>query len=233
MPRNRKSRRDTPLQVASGVEELISRLREEGVEQGRSQSQQLISEAQTRADAILTDAQQEAAQILEKARKESDNLKASGRQALELAFRDSVLALKTQLMQRFTGEVRRLVGGELEKLELLEKMILEVAGRARPDVDAAKDVELLLPRRVSGYAELSQNPEELEQGVLTHFIRLNTQQLLRDGVSFGVAKDQDGGLRLRLVDRGVVLDLSDGAIAEALLQHLQPRFRALLEGVVK
>jgi V/A-type H+-transporting ATPase subunit E len=31
----------------------------------------------------------------------------------------------------------------------------------------------------------------------------------------------------------VVLDLSDQAVAAALLEHLQPRFRALLEGVVK
>jgi V/A-type H+-transporting ATPase subunit E len=40
-------------------------------------------------------------------------------------------------------------------------------------------------------------------------------------------------LRLRLVENEVVLDLSDRAIANVLLQHLQPRFRALLEGMVR
>jgi V/A-type H+-transporting ATPase subunit E len=38
---------------------------------------------------------------------------------------------------------------------------------------------------------------------------------------------------VRLVDRDVVLDLSDRAVADVILEHLQPRFRALLEGVVK
>jgi V/A-type H+-transporting ATPase subunit E len=94
-------------------------------------------------------------------------------------------------------------------------------------------VEVLLPTRVAGVAELSQNPEELENGILTRFIRLNTQSLLKEGISFGFAEDKEGGLRLRLVDRGIVLDLTDQAIADALLVHLQPRFRALLEGVVK
>jgi V/A-type H+-transporting ATPase subunit E len=215
------------------VEELIRRLRDEGVQEGQNQSQQLVRDAQTRADALLADAQQQASQILQQARKEAENLKASGKQALELAFRDTVLALKTQLTQRFTGEVRRLVGDEQQKLELLEKLILEVAGRARPDVDQSEQVEVLLPTRVAGVAELSQNPEELENGILTRFIRLNTQSLLKEGISFGFAEDKEGGLRLRLVDRGIVLDLTDQAIADALLVHLQPRFRALLEGVVK
>jgi V/A-type H+-transporting ATPase subunit E len=69
--------------------------------------------------------------------------------------------------------------------------------------------------------------------VLTRFVQLVSRGLLREGVSFGVASDRQAGLHLRLVDRDVVLDLSDVAVSEAILQHLQPRFRALLEGVVK
>ena len=81
--------------------------------------------------------------------------------------------------------------------------------------------------------ELSRDPQELEKGVLTHFIRLTVKGMVREGISFGVAKDGQSGLRIRLVDKEVVLDLSDRAVADAILEHLQPRFRALLEGVVK
>ncbi|MGL6134356.1 MAG: hypothetical protein ACRC1L_09250, partial [Prochlorococcaceae cyanobacterium] len=89
------------------------------------------------------------------------------------------------------------------------------------------------PQRAVGFAELSQNPEELAQGELTQFVRLVSAGMLREGVSFGVGRGQAAGLSLRLVDREVVLDLSDRAVADAILEHLQPRFRALLEGVVK
>ena len=141
--------------------------------------------------------------------------------------------MKAQLNQRFAGEVRRLVGGETRKKELLEKMILEVVGQARQDADRAEAAQVLLPREVIGLEELSRHPEELEKGELTQFVRLINGKLLREGVTLGVAEDEGGGLRVQLTDQGVVLDLSDKAIAEVLLQHLQPRFRALLEGIVK
>jgi V/A-type H+-transporting ATPase subunit E len=229
----RQSRRDTPLQVASGIEELIGRLRDEGVMKGRSQADQMQKEAKAKADQILRQAKEDAERIRQHAQKEADNLRQASNEAMELAFRDTVLALKSQLNQRFTGEVKRLVREAQEKQDLLEKMILEVAGRLRPEVEAAEQVEVLLPRKVLGLAELSQKPEELEKGILTHFVRLNSQSMLRDGVNFGFAKDHEGGLKLRLVDREVVLDLTDQAVAAAILEHLQPRFRALLEGVVK
>ena len=233
MANRRHSRRDTPVEVASGVDTLIARLRDEGVNSGRSQAEQLVKEAEVRAEAIVKQAQTQADQIVSKAREEAENLKRAGNQALEVAFRDTTLSLKTQLAQRFTGEVRRLIGAETQKPELLEKLILEVAGRVKEEVAQAQQIEVLLPTKVAGLEELSRNPEELEQGILTHFVRLISQDLLREGVSFGVAKDNQGGLRLRLVDREVVLDLSDRAIAETILEHLQPRFRALLEGIVK
>jgi V/A-type H+-transporting ATPase subunit E len=233
MVNNRRSRRDTPVEVASGVEELIARLRDEGVQNGRTQAEQMVRDAQVKAEATVKQAQEQAKQIVSKAREEADNLKRAGHEALELAFRDTVLALKTQLSQRFAGEVRRLVGGEQQKQELLEKMILEIAGREKEEVAQSQQLEVLLPPKVAGLGELSRNPEELEQGILTQFVRLISQGMVREGVSFGVAKDNQGGLRVRLVDKQVVLDLTDRAVADAILEHLQPRFRALLEGVVK
>lgn len=232
---NNKRRRssDMPVEVASGVEALIARLRDEGVASGRAQAEQMVGEAESRAKAIVQQAQTEADQILAQARQEAENFERAGRQALEVAARDTMLSLKMQVNQRFTGEVRRLVGAEVQKPELLQKLILEVVGRAKEEIGDAKAVEVLLPRNVAGLEELSHNPEELEQGILTYFIRLITQDLLREGVAFGIAKDNQGGLRVRLVDQEVVLDIGDRAIADVLLQHLQPRFRALLEGIVR
>ena len=232
---NKKRRRpsDTPVEVATGVEALISRLRDEGVASGRTQAEQMVSEAQSRAESIVKQAQAEADQILAQARKEAENFERAGHQALEVAARDSMLSLKTQLSQRFTGEVKRLVGAEVQKPELLEKIILEVAGQAREEIGEAKEVEVLLPRNVVGIEELSQNPTELEQGVLTYFTRLIARDLVREGITFGVTKDNQGGLKVRLADQEVVLDISDRAVADVILQHLQPRFRALLEGIVR
>jgi len=233
MANPKKIRHDTPLAVASGVDDLIARLRDQGVQKGRSEAAELLRDAEAKAADTLAQAQAQAKQILDRARKEAETLQASGKQALELAFRDAQLALKAELSGRFAGEVRQLVGEEQQKQEILDRMIMEIVGTLRPDADQSQQIEVLLPRRIDGLAELSQHPEELEKGILSQFVRLTARGMLREGVTFGVSKGQEAGLKLRLVDRDVLLDLTDAAIAQSLLAHLQPRFRALLEGVVK
>jgi V/A-type H+-transporting ATPase subunit E len=233
MPKSRSVHEAAPAQVAAGVEQLVSRLRDQGVAAGRSQAEALLADARGEAERTLEQARHEARTIVEEARREAEKLERSGRQALELALRDAVLAMKTRLMERFRGEVRQLVGEEQEKQEIVEKMILEVVGRVRPEADRSARIDVLLPRHVAGFEELSRNPEELEKGVLTHFVQLISRGMLREGVSFGVTRDRERGLRVHLEDRDVVLDMTDEAVAEAILVHLQPRFRALLEGVVQ
>ncbi|WP_017328395.1 hypothetical protein [Synechococcus sp. PCC 7336] len=221
------------VEVSAGVQALIDRLRQQGIERGKSEADQIVDDARSHAKLILEQAREEVDEMLADAKAEIETLKKSGRDALAIAARDAVLTLKSKLMQQFTGEVRRLVGEETQKQELLQKLILEVTGRVKEEAAVAEKIEVLLPQRVMGLEELSRNPEELEEGILTHFVRLIGRDLLREGVTFRMAKDGEGGLRVRLVDSEVVLDLSDRAIAETLLDHLQPRFRALLEGMVR
>ena len=225
--------KDSAVHISSGVEALIERLREEGVARGRAEAEKIVREAEARATWIVNQAEEEAEHIRKQAREESDHLKRAGDEALNVAARDALLSLKSQLTQRFTVEVRRLVGIETRKQEVLQQLILEVAGRVKEQAAAARDVEVLLPGDVVGFEELSRNPEELEKGILTHFVKLTGDELLREGVTLGVARDGRGGIRLRLKEEGVMLDLSDEAVAGVILEHLQPRFRALLEGIVK
>lgn len=232
MAQPRSSRRDTPVQVAAGVDALIARLRDQGVEAGRREGEAIQAQAEEQARLTLEQARQQAERIVAEAEQRARNLEQAGREALELALRDAVLAMKTRLMERFRVEVGQLVAEEQQKQELLERMVLEVVGRVRPEADRAAVVEVLLPARAAGLAELSQNPEALAGSELTRFVRLVAAGMLREGVQLAASGDQAAGLRVRLVDREVVLDLSDRAVADALLEHLQPRFRALLEGVV-
>ena len=57
--------------------------------------------------------------------------------------------------------------------------------------------------------------------------------MLIAGVNFKASHDVQGGMSLKLQDRDLTLDFTEQAVAYMLLQHLQPRFRAILEGVVR
>lgn len=221
--------------LSSGVDALIARLREEGVSAGREAAQGLLAEARAQAAGILEKANAEAKERLEAARKESESYRSAGEAALKTAMRDTVLDMKSTLMERFSADVKRLVSQALLDRDFLQRMILELAGRVR---DSAGDgdggeVRVILPAAAVGLEELRGNPEELHEGPVTRFVLGLTGEMLRDGVTFQGSDDLSAGIQVHVTDKDVTLDLSDAAVAGLLLQHLQPRFRAVLEGIVK
>jgi V/A-type H+-transporting ATPase subunit E len=222
-------------QTASGVEALIARLREEGVSAGRGEAEKLVADAQAQARAIVGKAEAEAKATVAAASSEADKLRRGGEDALRVAMRDTVLDLKSRLAQKFADDIFRAVSSAMRDETLLREMILTVVGRARAEarLDDSTQAEVILPRVAVGLDELRRKPEELREGSLAGFVADSVGSLLREGVVFGRADDEEGGIRVVLGDRGVTVDMTDKAVADVLLSHLQPRFHALLEGVVK
>jgi V/A-type H+-transporting ATPase subunit E len=231
-----ESQTDKQAQLASsGVEALIERLREQGVDAGRAEADKIVVEARRRAAQIVHEAETQAADLVEAARKEARMLQTGGEEALRIAMRDTVLRLKGELTGRFSAEVRRLIAVAMDQESFLKQLILAVAGRAREEagVDAGEAVQIQLPRTLVGLEELRRNPLELREGSLSHFVLSLAGNVLAEGVTFGVGGDDARGICLYLKGKDVTIDLTDEKVAALLLQHLQPRFRAILEGTVK
>lgn len=221
--------------TSSGIETLIARLREEGVDEGRAEAERLIEEAEARARRIVEAAEAEAAAKRKAVEADAQKLKHAGEAALKIAMRDAVLELKEGLSERFAERVQGVISAAMtQDDQVLKDLILAVASRSREDggMDAAREIQIILPRSAVGLDDLRRNPEELRDGTLTHFVATVAADMLRDGVSFDRAQDEAAGIRVRLVDDGIVVDVTDRAAAAVILRHLQPRFRALLESVV-
>ena len=219
--------------VSYGVEELIERLRDEGVKAGQSEAERIVADAEARARWLVAQAQDEADNLVEKAREEARSLKTSANDALRVAARDMLLSLRERLTHRFAGEVRRLVGEQLTDREFLKELILEIAGRQTAVIGDDDRLEVLLPGKALELDELRKDPGELQGGELTTFVLGITDDMLREGVTVRVRDDDDEGIRARLVDDEIEVEVTTSAVTALLLEHLQPRFRALLEGIVR
>lgn len=221
--------------ASSGVESLIERLKNEGVAAGQQKSEDLVLNAQKRAEWIVEEAELEAKALIEKAHIEADALKKSGEDALKLARRDAFLKLRDTLLGSFGDEVMRVVGEQMTDQQFTEKLILALAGvvREKTSLDSHQEIVITLPETIMGVEELRQNPEELKQGVLSHYTASIAANLLRKGVRFEASNEIKTGLLVQLVDDAMVIDFTDEAISALLLEHMQPRFRALLQGIVK
>jgi len=222
-------------EVSLSVQALIDRLREEGVADGQSQAGRIVKDAERKAHTILKGAEDQARTMVEAARKEASELKSAGHEALKIAARDAVLDLRAQMTDSFTKDVQRLVSQEMEDEGLLRQMILEAVGRARDDagLKGATNLDVLLPHDAIGLEDLRRDPEELQEGTLTKFVLMLAREMLKQGLTFGQSQDDAKGIRIVSRDDEVTLELTDKAVASVILDHLQPRFRALLEGIVK
>lgn len=220
--------------AGAGVQALIERLKSEGVAAGRSEGEAILESARSRAEEIVADAQKKADSLLASARAEAAKEKAATEDGLKVAARDLVLNLRNELGERIQQEAGRLVGTTLGDETFLQKLILAMAANARDNasVSDTEPMEIVLPEKVVTFEELKQSPEALEPGTLTHFVIALAGEALRDGVTFSTAPGFDG-IKVKLTDRDVSIDLTEEAIATLLKRHLQPRLRAVMEGVLR
>jgi V/A-type H+-transporting ATPase subunit E len=217
----------------SGVQALIDRLRDQGVEAGQKEADRIVTEARHEAHRILEQAQGEAEQLRASAREDAKAEREAAREAMKLAARDAVLGVRNELGTRFAGHVRRMIGDELSDPAFVQRLILEVAHRVVPDRAEGEDVQILLPEGLVTIEELRLKPEEIREGTLAHFVLTAARDLLEKGVELVPGGPGEAGIRVRFTARDLEVDLGERAVGELLLRHLQPRFRALLEGVIR
>lgn len=218
---------------ASGIEALIDKLRAQGVQKGQDEAARILKDAEAEASLLINQAQEEAEQLVAKAQKEAEQLKRSGEEALKMAARNLLLDVKESLAHSFTDQVDRLVRQQMDNDAFLQRLVLELVGQVREqaELDDAGQVEVLLPETFIGIDELRRNASEYSQGRLSQLVQSLSAQLLREGVTFNGHGGQ--GIKVQLVGQDVEIDLTDQAVSRLLLRHLQPRFRALLEGVIR
>lgn len=201
--------------TAIGVEDLIDRLKTDGVSKGKQEAEAIIADAKRQSLAIIDAARTEADQIISAAKAEAQRQQQAGNQALQLAGRDALLKLRESFQQQFEHRLRKLIDKTLEDPQVLREMILEVVGKTRPPADAK--AEVLLPANADG------------SDPLTAYVARLTAEMLREGVTFGVGEDIEAGVRVRLIEQDVEIDLSNEALAAFLSRFLVPRFRQVMD----
>lgn len=209
---------------AVGVQNLIDKLKSDGVSKGREEADRLVAEARAKAMSIIDQSREESQELLANARKEAEQIEANGREALRLAGRDAVLHLKEQLQQEFKHRLSTLIGRSLKDPELIRRMILEItSGTMHDSGTESKEGQQSMRLLVSGGSdpESNQQLDALVQGL--------SADMLSDGVQLNIAGDPHSGIRVKLVEQDVEIELTETALTSWLMRFLAPRFRSIIE----
>ena len=88
------------------VQELLERIKRDGVDSASAEAARIIAEAGTKAADIVAAAEKEARAIADKAKADAARTEEAGRAALVQASRDLLLAFRGQVEQLLAGLVR-------------------------------------------------------------------------------------------------------------------------------
>jgi V/A-type H+-transporting ATPase subunit E len=210
------------MKKSAGVQDLIERIRDQGVEAARSEADRLLSDARKQAANIVAQAKAEAEAERTKARTEIELHRKASLDALQLAARDTVLDLKARVVARFEEFVKRLVVSATRDEQLVRNIVLVLAGRAAEEFIQDKAIEVRISHALLGESTLK---TEGKQAILAL-----SSDMLREGLELVPSHEVEGGARVRLVQDKLEVDLSDRAVARLIAQRMVPRFKAILEG---
>ena len=189
---------ENPNKTSSGVQELIDRLRDEGVSEGEQQAQEILQKANDEADKILNEARQEAEKIRSTVIEEIDAQQTAAHEALRLAFRDTELKLKQEMVAQFSAQVKRIVSLELQDEKFIKQIILTLAGQAQSVYDTKTPLEILLsPQLFEGKGEQSEEEKNIHDK-FEHFIRAVSGEMLREGIELKLAHEVVRSISLAL-----------------------------------
>jgi V/A-type H+-transporting ATPase subunit E len=208
--------------TSSGVQDLIERIRDQGVQAAQSEADRLLSDARKQAADIVARAKAEADAERAKTDAEIEAHRTASLDALQLAARDTVLDLKARVVARFEEFVKRLVVSATRDEQLVRNIVLVLAGHAAEEFIQDQEIEVRISKALLGEVTLK---EEGKQAILAL-----SSDMLREGIELMPSHEVEGGARVRLVRDKLEVDLSDRAVARLIAQRIVPRFKAILEG---
>jgi len=208
--------------TSDGVQRLIDRIRDDGVEAARDKAEQILKDARHEASQIVANAKAEADSLRADAKRDIEDHRTASLDALQLAARDTVLELKAKVVERFEEFLKRLVISATRDEETVRSLVLVVAGHAASEFIQDKELEIRISKALLGEDTLKEEGNRVLLALSSDMLREGIQLIPDDGI--------EGGARVQLVKDKLEIDLSDKAISRMIAQNMIPRFRDILKG---
>lgn len=193
------------------LENLIEKIKTDGVEQARQTADEILGKAKEEADSILQDSKKNAVKIIENAQKEAAIFEEKSKLAIQRTARDTVLLVKEKLTSLFDRVFKKEVSEALTP-DFLQKVILQMVS----NWDNKIQTEILL--------------NEKDKSGLETLLFSSLKNETRDTISIKVSDNVSKGFRIRLENEQMYYDFSDESIADVMKSFLNPRLKEIMDG---
>jgi V/A-type H+-transporting ATPase subunit E len=197
------------------LNDLIEKIKSEGIEQARAEGEKVKAEAEAEAQKIVEDAKREAAELTKKAAEEAQRSEKAGKMALEQASRNLLLGFKDEIQALLERLVAEAVDGAYS-LDVVKTALLSVLKNwSASDTDS---LTVLLP--------------EGDLAKLDAAFRTELASRLKGGVELKGTKNLEGGFQIVEKDGTAYYDFSAATVAQMLSSYLSPKLAEILKSQV-
>ncbi|MBN1686171.1 MAG: V-type ATP synthase subunit E [Spirochaetales bacterium] len=194
------------------LQELIDKIKSEGVASAEKEAASIVEEAEKKADAIVSQAEEEAKTIIEAAKQQKEQMLQSGRDALAQAGRDLILNVQAKLTSLFQAVIEGEVAGALSG-EALQSAVSQII--TSWSTERGGGVDVLIP--------------EKEFTALEAGLRKKLAAKLAEGIEIKPTAQMSAGFRVSEKDGAAYFDFTPAEIAAALFPYLNPRLVETLQ----
>ncbi len=198
--------------MAADLNSLIQRLKEEGIEEARDKSREIIDNTTKKAAKIIEEAEEKKAEIINGAEKKAASLKKACDDALKQASRDLILSLRENITELFNSVTKREVSASITR-DVLKDIITNIAQGFKAGSEL--DIEVVL------------SPEDKKS--LEDVLVKALKKELEKGVTLKPSHSVKKGFRIGAENKEFYYDFTDDAIAEAIELYLSPRIKDIIK----
>ena len=201
--------------MSQEVQELIEKIKNEGIEQAQIKAREIETQAQREAKRVIDEANRQAKQKLGLAEEEIKKFKESAQTALKQASRDTLLTLRKHIQGMLSLIIREGVQDSLNAEKLAH--VIETAIHKFMEKDSANvDVRVALSEK---------DLETLKHGFLAKLQKTIKSKSIR----LQSSQDISGGFTISFDGGKSSFDFSDTSLADYLSSFLNERVTELLK----
>ena len=199
------------------LQELIDKIKKDGVTAAEKQAAQIIADAEKKAESIKKNAEDQAAQIIKDAKAETQRMEKASDEAIVQAGRNMLISFKDSLIAELDG----LIKAETEKAaskDVLSKLVPETVKAWVKNTDAS---------------ELSVLLSEKDLKALQSSFTTKLKAEIKKGLEIKPDKTITAGFRIGVKNGAAFYDYSAEALSEMFAAYLNPKVAALLKVAAK
>jgi len=195
------------------LQELIDKIKKDGVASAESSAAAIIAEAEKKAAAIISDAEAKAASIVSTGKSETERMEKASVDAIRQAGRNLLLSFRDGINAQLAAIVSAQTTGALSADAL--KTLVPEAVKAWAANTAAEDISVLLPAKELAAVEAS--------------LQAALKAEMAKGLELKADKSLSAGFRIGSKDGAAYYDFSAEAVADLFSAYLNPRTAPIMK----